>query len=141
VKFKAGLLVGLGAGYVLGTKAGRERYQQITEAARAFMDNPGVQRLSTEVNKTVAVGKDRVTGVAKEKVGQASTGLTEQAGKAKEYVGSKVGAGQDAATRTSGADVSDAATDLAETPKLPEPDMTPAGTVPSTTGPATDKLP
>jgi len=141
VKFKAGLLVGLGAGYVLGARAGKERYQQITEAARAFMDNPGVQRLSGEVNKTVAVGKDRVTEVAKEKVDQASTGLTEQAGKAREYVNSKVGAKKDAATGTSSADVSGAAAGLAETPKLPEPDMTPAGTVPSTTGPATDKLP
>jgi uncharacterized protein YjbJ (UPF0337 family) len=128
VKFKAGLLVGLGAGYVLGTRAGRERYQQIAEAARAFMDNPGVQRLSGEVNKTVAVGKDRVADAAKGKVEQASTGLQEQAGKAKEFVTSKVGAKKDD-------------TDLAGTTSRPEPGMTPAGTVPSTTGPATDKLP
>jgi len=128
VKFKAGLLLGLGAGYVLGTRAGQERYQQITEAARAFWDNPGVQRLSGEVNKTVAVGKDRVTDAAKDKVEQASTGLQEQAGKAKEYVSSKVG------TKKSD-------TDPAGTSKLPEPEMTTAGTVPSTTGPATEKLP
>jgi len=132
VKFKAGLLVGLGAGYVLGTRAGRERYQQIAEAARAFMDNPGVQRLSGEVNKTVAVGKDRVADAAKGKVEQASTGLQEQAGKAKEFVTSKVGAKKDD---------TDLAGTTTGTTSRPEPGMTPAGTVPSTTGPATDKLP
>lgn len=127
MRFKSGFLVGLGAGYVLGTRAGQERYQQIADAARAFMDNPGVQRLSGEVNKTVAVSKDRVTDAAKGKVEQASTGLQEQAGKAKEFVTSKVGAKKED-------------TDLDGT-KRPEPGMTPAGTVPSTTGPATDKLP
>jgi hypothetical protein len=136
VRFKTGLLVGLGAGYVLGTRAGQERYQQITEAARAFMDNPGVQRLSGEVNKTVAVGKDRVTETAKDKVGQASTGLQEQAGKAKEFVSSKVSTGTGADT---GAGTSKGETNAGR--KTPEPGMTPAGTVPSTTGAATDKLP
>jgi len=128
VKFKAGLLIGLGAGYVLGTRAGQERYQQIAAAARAFLDNPGVQRLSGEVNKTVAVSRDRVTDAAKEKVEQASTGLQEQAGKAKEFVSNKVGAKKDG-----NAD--------AGATKRSEPEVTPAGTVPTATGPATEKLP
>ena len=29
MKFKSGVLLGFGAGYVLGAKAGKERYQQI----------------------------------------------------------------------------------------------------------------
>jgi hypothetical protein len=97
MKFKSGLLVGLGAGYVLGAKAGRERYQQIVEAAKSFMDNPGVQRLSDEVGKTVNMGKDRVTTATKGKVEQVSNTLADQASKAKDAVAS--GSKQNDATK------------------------------------------
>jgi len=33
VRFRLGLVMGFGAGYVLGSKAGRERYEQIRNAA------------------------------------------------------------------------------------------------------------
>ena len=80
MRFKSGFLVGLGAGYVLGTKAGQERYQQIVDAAGKLRENPGVQRLTGEVNRTVTVGKDRVAETAAAK-----------AEEAKEAVASKVG--------------------------------------------------
>jgi hypothetical protein len=89
MKFRTGMLVGLGAGYVLGAKAGRERYQQILEATRAFMDNPGVQRLTDEVGKTVNLGKDRVSNVANRKVEQLGDTLADQASKAKDFVAEK----------------------------------------------------
>jgi hypothetical protein len=54
-----GVMLGAGAGYVLGTKAGRERYQQIVEQARQLWRRPQVQ-------DTVAKGRDRVgSGVDK----------------------------------------------------------------------------
>ena len=80
MRFKSGFLVGLGAGYVLGAKAGQERYQQIVDATSKLRENPGVQRLTGEVNKTVSVGKDRVAETAAAKADQA-----------KEAVASKVG--------------------------------------------------
>jgi hypothetical protein len=80
MRFKSGFLVGLGAGYVLGTRAGQERYQQIVDAASRLRENPGVQRLTGEVNRTVSVGKDRVAETAAAKADQA-----------KEAVASKVG--------------------------------------------------
>ena len=88
MKFKSGFLVGLGAGYVLGAKAGEERYQQIADAARSLRENPGVQRLTGEVNKTVAVGKDRVSEAASRTVEQAGEVAAAQASKAKEAVAS-----------------------------------------------------
>ena len=88
MKFKSGFLVGLGAGYVLGAKAGEERYQQIVDAARSLRENPGVQRLTGEVNKTVTVGKDRVSEAASRKVEQAGDVAAAQASKAKEAVAS-----------------------------------------------------
>jgi hypothetical protein len=98
VKFKSALLIGLSAGYVLGTKAGKERYEQIRAATRQFMDNPGVQRLNREVNKTVAIGKERVTDAASRTAEQASTGLADQVGKAREYVTTKTDQKQPAST-------------------------------------------
>lgn len=37
-------LVGLGVGYVLGTKAGRERYEQIRSRAKGVWESEPVQR-------------------------------------------------------------------------------------------------
>jgi hypothetical protein len=101
MKFKSGLLVGLGAGYVLGAKAGRERYQQIVEATRSFLDNPGVQRLTDEVGKTVNMGKDRVSTATSRKVEQVSNTLADQATKAKDAVGSSGSKQNDAAKSAS----------------------------------------
>ena len=41
---KATLVVGLAAGYVLGTRDGRERYEQIKTQANRFVQDPRVQR-------------------------------------------------------------------------------------------------
>jgi len=89
MRFKSGFLVGLGAGYVLGAKAGQERYQQIVDATSKLRENPGVQRLTGEVNKTVSVGKDRVAETAAAKADQA-----------KEAVASKVGGNTGSSTTT-----------------------------------------
>lgn len=52
------LIIGVMAGYVLGTKAGRARYEQIAKATRAVTANPttrmlvsaGRQRLSDQLS-------------------------------------------------------------------------------------------
>ena len=43
MKGKFLFVVGLGVGYVLGTRAGRERYEQIRKAARDVWNQPKVQ--------------------------------------------------------------------------------------------------
>lgn len=68
------MFVGAGAiGYVLGAKAGRERYDQIAEQARKLRNNPTVQE---KVDQAKHVAKD-ATGTAvdkaKEKVGSGSS--------------------------------------------------------------------
>jgi hypothetical protein len=82
--FKTGLLVGLGVGYVLGTKAGRERYDELKSSWDQFMGNPSVQSVVTKGKEVVETGKDRglkavekATDSVKEKVeGGTSTGST-----------------------------------------------------------------
>ena len=46
--FKSGVLIGLGAGYVLGAKAGRERYNQIMATVNDFTSRPEIQDLSAK---------------------------------------------------------------------------------------------
>jgi hypothetical protein len=59
-----GLAVGGAAGYVLGAKAGRERYEQLAAAARRWRQRPEVRRLTEQ-----AVAKlDRLSGQAADKL-------------------------------------------------------------------------
>ena len=57
--FKTGLLVGLGVGYVLGTKAGRERYEELRAAWDQFTGNPSVQRVVSKGRDVVETGTER----------------------------------------------------------------------------------
>jgi hypothetical protein len=58
------MAVGGAAGYVLGAKAGRERYEEIAAAARRLRQRPEVKRLSEQ-----AVAKlDQLSGQAADKL-------------------------------------------------------------------------
>jgi len=46
MRFRIGLVSGAVAGYVLGTRAGRERYQQIQRWWRSFTGSPQVQQMA-----------------------------------------------------------------------------------------------
>lgn len=69
---KLTLLIAAGAGYVLGTRAGRERYEQIKKAVTRVKDDPRVQDkahqaadLAKEKAQAAApVVKDKVTSAA-----------------------------------------------------------------------------
>ena len=90
MKGKILFVVGLGVGYVLGTRAGRERYEQIKRAAEGVWNTPAVQQ-----------GVDTVKDFAADKVGDLSDSVLDGV---KTFIGN--------ATRGSGAtkqDVSDAA--------------------------------
>ena len=64
-----GMAVGGAAGYVLGAKAGRPRYQEITESARRLRQRPEVKRLTEQ-----AVARlDQLSGQAADKL-QAGSG-------------------------------------------------------------------
>ena len=47
---KSGLALGLAIGYVFGTKAGRERYEQLSQSAKRLAADPSLQRLQTELS-------------------------------------------------------------------------------------------
>jgi hypothetical protein len=58
--FKRGVLVGMGIGYVLGAKAGRQRYEQIRQSWSQLTGSPTVQR-ATERTKEIAGQQARAT--------------------------------------------------------------------------------
>ena len=70
------MAVGGAAGYVLGAKAGRQRYQEITESATRFTQRPEVRRISEQ-----AVAKlDQLSGQAADKLQVARQSTRTEAG-------------------------------------------------------------
>lgn len=72
MRTKATFLAGFGAGYVLGAKAGRARYEQIARSARAFASNPTVQSKATQLQHqagdALVTAKDRAADVITNKI-------------------------------------------------------------------------
>ncbi len=68
---RLGLAIGTGVGYVLGAKAGRERYEQIVEAARRLTEQPQVKRIVDQAPATVGSTVGQVAEKAADKVRQA----------------------------------------------------------------------
>jgi hypothetical protein len=57
--FKTGLLVGFGVGYVLGTRAGRDRYEELKATWDQFVGNPSVQRMVSKGKEVVETAGQR----------------------------------------------------------------------------------
>ena len=77
MKGKIGLIVGIGVGYVLGTRAGRERYEQIADAARTVWNLDPVQAQVVKVQgiaKSAALALPRTLWNSAVKVTKAATG-------------------------------------------------------------------
>ena len=72
MRLRTGFLIGAGVGYVLGTRAGRERYEQLKRWWRSIAGNPQVQQLA-ERGKGAA-GEARRKGVGAVQRGVSSVG-------------------------------------------------------------------
>ena len=72
---KLTLAAAAGAGYVLGAKAGKERYQQIETKFREIAGMPAVQNATSTVKETAAPLLDS----AKETVGDKVSSVTDKA--------------------------------------------------------------
>jgi len=74
MKSKIALVVGVGIGYVLGTRAGRERFEEIRGKAKDLWQ-------SDEVQSVVSTAQDKVTTVAKEQGSKIADVAKEQGSK------------------------------------------------------------
>jgi hypothetical protein len=68
---KLGMAVGGAIGYVLGTKAGRERYEQITASARQLLEKPQVKRVVESAPGNLGARVEQVAHRAADRVQQA----------------------------------------------------------------------
>lgn len=62
MRFRAGLLIGAGIGYVLGSRAGRERYEQIRGFTAEASRHPAVSQLVDQATGVVDLVRDGVAG-------------------------------------------------------------------------------
>ena len=79
---KLTLAAAAGAGYVLGAKAGKERYAQIESKFREIAGMPAVQNATSTVKETAAPLLDSAKQTASETVTSATEKATEKLDKA-----------------------------------------------------------
>jgi hypothetical protein len=71
-RFRTGLIFGFSAGYVMGAKAGRDRYETILKIWRRVKASPSFQNASAKVGAAVGLGIERGKVVAMDGLGRAT---------------------------------------------------------------------
>lgn len=84
--FRKGLAIGFAAGYVQGSKAGRERYEQIMRNWKRVKKTESYQRLSGKAGAIMGMGFERGKVIALDALGR-----TTPSAKAKEGNGARFG--------------------------------------------------
>ena len=118
---KLGMVVGGAVGYVLGAKAGRERYEQITASARQLLDKPQVKKVMDSVPGDLGARVEQVANKAADKVQEA---------------GDKVAASGPGTSGTSGSTSGTTTTTTTTTPATPATPSTPSASTTATTTPS-----
>ncbi|MEV8534325.1 YtxH domain-containing protein [Streptomyces sp. NPDC051211] len=71
MRYKVTFVVGLALGYVLGTRAGRERYEQLKKSARELAQNPVVRNAAEQAGQSGRQFAGRALTVVGDRVGDA----------------------------------------------------------------------
>ena len=69
MRYRLTFIAGLALGYVLGTRAGRERYEQLKKSAREFAQNPAVRNAAESAAQTSREVAGKAYHAVSEKVG------------------------------------------------------------------------
>ena len=73
MRFRAGLIVGFGAGYYLGTMAGRERHEQINRIVRKIKRSDTFDDVTDKAKAVVDLGVERAKDLVESKTGHTTT--------------------------------------------------------------------
>src|ERR1039457_6158431 len=72
MRYRVAFFAGLAAGFVIGARAGRERYEQLKKLARKAADSPAVQQAAGAAQAQAAglarSARDKVTGKIQERL-------------------------------------------------------------------------
>ncbi|MFF7181347.1 YtxH domain-containing protein [Streptomyces sp. NPDC008121] len=69
MRYKLTFVVGVALGYVIGTRAGRERYEQLKKSARDLSRNPAVRNAAESAAQTGREVAGKAMHVVSDKVG------------------------------------------------------------------------
>jgi uncharacterized protein YgiB involved in biofilm formation len=75
---RLGFFVGFGAGYVMGAKAGTERYEQLRRLYENLLASPAFRRASGKVKDAAGTGFEQARGKASEGVSKVSSAVKEK---------------------------------------------------------------
>lgn len=78
MRFKTGLIVGFGAGYVLGARAGRERYEQIQRRWSEVTGSPAVQKAAERTKELAEEQSKRSLHAVQQGVEKAGSAVKER---------------------------------------------------------------
>jgi len=78
MRLKLGFLVGFGAGYVLGAKAGTERYEQLRRLWDNLLSSPQFQEASGKAKEAVGTSLEQAKGAASEGVSKVTGAVREK---------------------------------------------------------------
>ncbi|MGF1665268.1 MAG: YtxH domain-containing protein [Acidimicrobiia bacterium] len=62
MKFRAGLIVGAAVGYVLGARAGRQRYEQIKRLTGEARKHPAIAQVVSQATGVTDLARNAVAG-------------------------------------------------------------------------------
>ena len=72
------ILLGFGAGYVLGAKAGRERYEQLKRLYENLLEHPSVRGAQGKAKEAVGTGFEQAKGLAQDSAHKVTDAVTER---------------------------------------------------------------
>lgn len=75
---RLGLFIGFGAGYVLGAKAGRERYEQLSRLYENLLNSPAFNKASGKAKEAVGAGLDQAKDLASEGVNKVTEAVKDR---------------------------------------------------------------
>ena len=87
MRYRFVFIVGLGVGFVLGARAGRERYEQLVKLTRKAKDSPAVQQAAGAVQAQAAGIVKTTKGKVSERVPKLTESARSKAGAARSKAG------------------------------------------------------
>jgi uncharacterized protein YgiB involved in biofilm formation len=75
---KLSFFVGFGAGYVLGAKAGNERYEQLRRLYDNLVSSPSFQQATGKAKEAMGTGLEQAKGKASESVSKVTDAVKER---------------------------------------------------------------